>query len=426
VYEASFVYDRAFAHQRLKPRSPEADIARTFLWRAGRWREATTKLGRQRFPEGREDTFSVDRSPLSTLALLEIWAELRFSELVSEFERDPSLVESAVNVRKQGIKGSLANGALGFALLRAGAPLSSSSWPLEDPMSAAAIVWSSDAGMTKGRGGEQVIDALAIAASGFSSLVSGPAPAVKGERRRLSPRLPDPLKPAGAARLLATSTPYGSTAEALRVLGPGEHILAHLSAVDFDLAETGGLPPSGAGNWSVGAAVSPEGSIDHIAALGLLAEWLGAAAFVLRHPDLRLIARSAELWRRTTAGHWAYPSPPRDGESPWGRRPDATTADRIIQLLKTEDPVAASQDQLRLWWGVRDAALEPAERLVRRFPAAIREARASARRSDAPEAAESAAIALQERNVPSAFVPPLAVLISLNRVEGGHHNDRRV
>ena len=90
-----------------------------------------------------------------------------------------------------------------------------------------------------------------------------------------------------------------------------------------------------------------------------------------------------------------------------------------MQLLQTEDPVAASQDQLRLWWGVEhDAAPELAERIVKRFPAAIREARAAARRSDAPEAAESAAMALQKRNVPSAFVPPLAVLISLDRVEG--------
>jgi len=419
IVEASFVYDRALAHQKLEPGSPEADIARTFLWRAGRWREATRELGRQRFLKGGADTFSVDRSPLSTLALLEIWAELRFRQLVSEFERDPLLAESAVNVRARGIKGSLANGALGFALLRAGARLPSSTGSLEDPIGAAETVWRKDTGMTKSRGDQQVVDALAMSATRFASLVSRPAAAEKGDRRRRSPRAPDPLSRAGAARLLATSTPYGSTAEALRLLSPGERVLSHLASVDFDLADKGGLPPSGAGNWSVGAAVSPEGSIHNIAAHGLLAEWLGAAAFVLRHPDLRLIARSAELWRRTTAGDWAYPGPPSDGELSWRRRPDMTTADRIMQLLQSDDPVAASQDQLRLWWAVEhDVALKLAERIVKRFPAAIREARASARGSDAPEAAQSAAIALQERHVPSAFVPPLAVLISLNRVEG--------
>ena len=48
-----------------------------------------------------------------------------------------------------------------------------------------------------------------------------------------------------------------------------------------------------------------------------------------------------------------------------------------------------------------------------------REARAQAAegRGDAREAAECAAVALLGRKVPSAFVPPLAVLISLDRVE---------
>lgn len=421
IVEASFVHDRAFAHQRLEPGSPEADIARTFLWRAGRWREATRELGPHRFLERDEDTLFFDRSPLSALALLEIWAEFRFPQLVSEFERDHSLAKYAADVRTRGIKGSLANGALGFALLRAGTPLSTSSRSLEDPIATAATVWSEDADTTKGRGGQEGLDALALPASRFASLVSEPAPAAKTKRRRRKPRIPDPSSPVGAARLLATSTPYGSTAEALRLLGPDDRVLSHLSNVDFELAETGGMPPSGAGDWSVAPAVSPEGSIDNIAALGLLAEWLGAAAFVLRHPDLRLIAHSAELWRRATAGDWAYPSPPRRGESPWGRRPDVTASDRIMQLLQAQDPVAASQEQLRLWWGTeQDAVLGPADRIGKRFPAAVREARAraSGRRNDAPEAAESAAVALLERNVPSAFVSPLAVLISLDRVEG--------
>lgn len=59
-----------------------------------------------------------------------------------------------------------------------------------------------------------------------------------------------------------------------------------------------------------------------------------------------------------------------------------------------------------------------AERVSRRFPAAIREARAAARRKAPSEPADRAAVALQERNVPAAFVPPLAVLISLHPMEG--------
>jgi AAA ATPase domain len=418
IIEASFVYERAFAHQRLKSGSPEDDIARTFLWRAGRWREATRDLGRHRLRERGVETF-YDRSPLCNLALLEMWAEFRFAQLVTAFEGDPSFAGYAVDVRMRGIKGSLANGALGFALLRAGTSLSSYASSIEDPIAAAATVWRYDANVTRGRDDKQVLDALALPASRFRSLVS-PAPTAKTSGPRRKPRIPDPRRPAGAARLLATSTPYGSTAEAVRHLGQDGRVLSHLSSVDFELAETGAMPPSRAGDWSIAPAVSPEGSIDNIAALGLLAEWLGAAAFVLRHPDLRLIARSAELWRRATAGDWAYPSPPRHGESRWRRRPDATMSERIMQLLKANDPLATSQEQLRLWFGgERDAALEPADRIARRFPAAVREARARASDGgDAREAAESAATALLERKTPSGFIPPLAVLISLDRVKG--------
>ena len=420
IVEASFVHDRAFAHQRLEPGSREADVSRTFLWRAGRWREATRELGPHRFLEGDADTSLFDRTPSSALALLEIWAEFRFPQLVSAFERDPSVARYAADVRTRGIKGALANGALGFALLRAGVSLPSSS-SLEDPIATAAALWSEDADTTQGRGGQEVLDALALPASRFASHVSEPAGAEKAKRPRGEPRIPDPSSPVGAARLLATSTPYGSTAEALRLLGRDERVVSHVAGVDFELAETGGMPPSGAGDWSVAPAVSPEGSIDSIAALGLLAEWLGAAAFVLRHPDLRLIAHSAELWRRATAGDWAYPTPPRQGEPAWGRRPDVTTTDRIMQLVEAQDPVAASREQLRLWSGGEQAAvLGLAGRIAKRFPAAVREAtaRASEQRGLASEGAERAAVALLEQNLPSAFVAPMAVLISLDRVEG--------
>ena len=193
----------------------------------------------------------------------------------------------------------------------------------------------------------------------------------------------------------------------------------HLTSVDFDLAEAGGLPPSGTEVWSVAPATSPDGSIDGLAALGLLAEWLGAAAFALRHPDLRLLARAADRWRRTAAGDWAYPLPHRSAAPPWTRRPDATIQDRVNQLLESADPVAASAAQLRLWWGSsrRDAA-DPAGRIERRLPGAVRAASRAARRDQRTANPMHAAAELQQRTVPSAFVPPMAVLIALDRMEG--------
>jgi len=411
LVEAAFVHDRSFAHQHLDAGSPEADIALTFLWRAGRWTDATRLARQQPFWTRREGgtTSWRDRSPLIALAQLEIWAELRFATLVNAFKADADLAGLAADLRQRGIKGSLANGALGFALLVAGAHRAGSTWNLDDPIEGAATVWSDETGK---HASARVTDALAMPASRFLSLVSPPT-TTKG--RQAAPRVPDQSTPAGAARLLASSTPYSTVAESLRSLDRGQ-ILAHLSAVDFELAEAGGLPPSGAGGWSVTPAVSPEGSIDNIAALGLLAEWLGAGAFVVRNADLRQISRRAERWRRTTAGDWAYPLQA-SRESAWSQRPDVTTADRITLLLHSADPLAASHDQLRLWWAVeRDRDVDVAERIGRRIPAAIRDAtKAAARLEGMLDGAFGAAIALQQRNVPVAFVPALALLITLDR-----------
>ena len=82
VVEAAFVYDRTFAKQDLDRGPPKAGIARTFLWRAGRWRDATKDLRQQRTLEPLDDASFNDRSPLSALADLEMWAEMQFARLV--------------------------------------------------------------------------------------------------------------------------------------------------------------------------------------------------------------------------------------------------------------------------------------------------------------------------------------------------------
>ena len=377
IAEASFVYARALAHQKLEPGSPEADIARTFLWRAGRWREATKEFGRHPFLEGGADTLLP--RPVAVVHARAA-GDLGGAAIPPARQRtraQPQLAESAVDVRARESRVRSPTGhsdSRSFALGRCPAPRGASK--IRSAQQQSSGVATRECG--KSRDGQQVVDALAMTSSRFASLVSGPASAGKGDRRHRSPRLPDPLSPAGAAGLLATSTPYGSMAEALRLLGADRRAVPHSRSVDFDLADKGGLPPSGAGDWSVGPAVSPEGSIDNVAALGLLAEWLGAAAFVLRHPDLRLIARSAERWRRTTAGDWAYPI------AAERRRISLATASRRddrrsnhASSSQTDDPVAA-MGPARASGGPPStiAAPELAGRIARRFPAAIREARA--------------------------------------------------
>src|SRR4029079_14067418 len=43
--EAEYVYQRTFAVGLYDIRSPDADVARTFLWHVGRWQEAKRLLG---------------------------------------------------------------------------------------------------------------------------------------------------------------------------------------------------------------------------------------------------------------------------------------------------------------------------------------------------------------------------------------------
>lgn len=421
VIEAAHVHERSFARVTLDRQSPEAAIVRTFLWRAGRWRAATTVLRGRNAIRRPEDDLR-ERSPLVALALLEMWAEIRFADLVEAFRRDSGLVGFADDLRRRGFKGALGNGALGFALLRSGAAPSRASWSDIDPVAEAEAVWTDRAVQTAVPG----YDRLVSASSRLAARVKPFAGPRVDEPPPQRPILPDASTPAGAARLLAGLTPYGSVAEAIRGADPGR-VLRHLSSVDFDLAETGGLPPSGSANWSIAPAVSPDGSVESVASLGLLAEWLGAAAFVLRHPDLRLVAHSAERWRRTVAGDWEYATSGPDDAPPWRLRPDATIGDRVRQLQAAPDPIAASQEQLRLWWAApaRDAGRMEA-RFERRLGGALAAAHRAGRAggTDAGSAAdpgssvERAAIELLGRAVPSAFVPALAVLVTTPRREG--------
>jgi hypothetical protein len=411
VIEAGYVYDRVFKGRVLDPRSAEAEVVAAFLWRAGRWRAATAGM-QDRRPIGGPDDDLRTRSPVVTLALLEMWAETRFAEIVRAFDGNHTLAVYADDLRTRGFKGALGSGALGFAILDVGASSEKPSWSEVDPIAGAEALW------TSGPSSPRASDALSVGERTIGARVRPEYGPLEGASQPSGSHLPDRTTPQGQARLLATLTPYASTVEALRTL-ESKRLGSHLSGVDFDLSESGGLRPSGTDPWTLAPAVSPDGSVTSLATLGVLAEWLGAAAFVLRHPDLRLLAMSAERWRRTTAGDWAYPSIG-DTRPVWQRRPDATIADRVAQLLEATDAVAASQAQLRLWWGTsRGDAEGLAARIERRLPGALRAARDAATEGDPAKDATRAAAVLLERNLPSAFIPGLAVIIAMDQPHGG-------
>jgi hypothetical protein len=401
IREAQYVYERAFSESPPDPTSPAAAIVRSYLWRAGRWAEALEGFEPHRYFSGQYR----DRSPTTTLAQLEMWAESGFAELTGALTSRAELAEMAMDLRRRGLSGSLANGALGFALLRIDSRKERESWSMADPVESAVTVWSPSTTWQSSDPSPAVLDALGMQSSRFATQLSA-APtttaATKDAPTAAPPRLPDLATPAGAARILASATPYVSVMQSYqadRSLRGDVALPELLGRIDAGLRSAGGMPPSGAGDWRLALSSSAEAGVENIAALGLLAEWMGATAFALRRPDLRLISRSAERWRRTCAGDWAYGSiaPPPS----WSRRPDASTADRIAQLDSRE----ACHAEIEIWGGSSGDPQAIVSKLRARYPAADRKTRGAN--------AEEAAMTMLGHDVPSAFVPAMAVLASM-------------
>jgi len=169
--------------------------------------------------------------------------------------------------------------------------------------------------------------------------------------------------------------------------------MSRRSVLLWSLAALGGLLLAAAP-----VPAQPVDPVEGLAALGLLAEWAGAAAFLLHDADLRVLARSAERWRRTTAGQWSYGRPPRG----WDRPLDVTLAARLAALGAAADPPAAARAELAAWSGDRPVADELGGRLAGALTAA---------RDVVPVGPDAVAGVLLHRRVPAAFVPPAAVLL---------------
>jgi hypothetical protein len=397
--EAEYVYQRTFAVGMYDVRSPDADVARTFLWRAGRWHEAKRLLDeRDVIGIGDDDLF--DLAPMIALARLEMRAEFRFGALVDALGRGGPLVRRALDLASAGASSELGAGALGFALRRAGisAPPRSDQPDVVGDIVAAYSAegrrWSDTGTLRLAQ--SRLANTMQPAGSAESTSSSQPAEPL------------DPASDAAVARLFATLTPYASPAGVLLQLQAKAGVVARLTddlyRVSAGLVRLDRLPPTGANAWHPKVTTETLALFDELVGTGLFAEWAGAAVTAVGDPDLRLVARAAERWRRTAAGAWAYGgSPPRDPQ-PWNRRQDASIVDRVASLDRAPDPRAAAIAQLAAWMGVDDGTAVTA-RLQRRYATSLARATAVSA-TDATVVAEQ----LLRRPVPAAFIPALATL----------------
>lgn len=393
--EGAVVYDSAFAQALFDARSPEADTARAFLWRAGRWTEAS-RLLKERDGLGADDSDLPELAstyPQEAACRLEMRAELQFDRLVASLRTSEPLAGLAAYVVSQGLRSSLCHGALRVALEAVGGYQPASPSQL-DPTAAAAAWWGGDEATAAAPRIEE--------AAGWNRISAR----VGGDQR--------PGSPAARARLLAALTPYADLVTAMTASGQRAPVLAFVERAFHAVDRLGLLAPGGAQWHDLASSASEAGGLNALTDVGLLAEAIGAAAWVVRDADLTLVARSAERWRRTMAGNWSYGSPGA-GRSWWALDLDVSLADRLGTLTSSADPEARSTEELDAWCDPGQGLGSPLELVRRRAPGSVEKAAAA---TDATGAAR----ALLARFVPSAFVPALSVLI---RHEATPHKKRR-
>lgn len=313
------------------------------------------------------------------------------------------MARQGAGVVSRGAKTDMNAGALGFALCAAGVETQSSGRPV-DPVHATAELWSPD------RSDIALNKALSYARDRMARRTPR---AVKPVRRLSILTNPAARAATVAARQLAVHSPYRLCLSLQAQLDQNKRLASHARTTLAGLAQSGLWWNSGIAGVKIGPPGSAQEPIEIWSDLGLVNEWAGAAAFVLGGRDLALIAASAETWRRTTAGQWAYGRAPQNWSgAEFANGFDASLWVRIHELLSTRDPVAKCRRLLTAWLGSGD---ELPNKLRNRLTALLASARsASAHHRRAARALEAARL-LVYAGAPAAFVPALAVLVSFKQ-----------
>ncbi|HEU4758129.1 MAG TPA: ATP-binding protein [Agromyces sp.] len=399
--EGDHLFDRAFARSALDPGSTAADTALTFLWRAGRWTEARLLLDqrggwRQAEPPIDEQ---LTRTRLDTICRLEMGAETAFDAVVEALRHDEALRTSMAKIASESMLASLVGAGLRFALHRAGVPIAPKR-TTGDPVDAAIRLWAPEEAVApRSRDREQPDPPASVVAAGWECIVA--------RAGSIDPATMDPA--AALARSAAVLTPFTDLVDTMSRLRTHAYLSGYAAGTRPRLDALGFLAPSGSEPWHDRVTTGPALALRSLADLGLLAEFVGAAAYLRRDRDLRLVAAAAERWRRTIAGAWAYGT--RARPPGWDRALDVTVADRLAVLLDATDPAALARAHLEAW-APEHAGADEVLRLIReRSPATV----AAATRAAEERGAGAAASLLIRRGLPSAFVPAVAMLVAAAR-----------
>jgi hypothetical protein len=403
--EAGHAYDR-LGQPAVDPVSEDGDTVRTLLWRTGRWSAARRLLReRDRREPGDADLATLARrSPQDAACRLEMRAELALADEVALLRAGADRAALASALVGPGLQASLGAGALRLALLAAGVVHRPAAGE-PDPV-AAAVGWWGRGGGPAGESGASSVGPDVEESAGWHRVAS-----------RVGPGSPVPAGLAGRVRAVTALSPYAELLATMTAGGSRAGLPDLGDSAYGRLDALGLLAPRDEGPWhDVGTAAT--GGVHALADVGLLAEAVGVAAWLLRDGDLGLVARSAERWRRALAGSWAYPGPTDARPAGWTRTVDLSVADRVAALRAADEPAASAARELDAWCDPDLGLGRVLDLLRERAPATVRRAAAAA---DTDEAAR----VLLARQVPSALVPGVVVLLEHSRAPSGRGNHTR-
>jgi len=376
--------------RRFDPHSSLGDAVRTLYWRSGRWAKARDLL-KARDLRQPDDVDAAESHPQFALARAEMRAEF-YPRQIPTFSRTYGFNLRLADVVEASPDRLARQGALSVLLAAARYP-----WPSQgNRRSEFAVYDAFTARWGDGPESQALKEAMTLAT----------------DRSREWVRFRQEGGAIGDGRLLAALTPYSDIALSW---------VSENSNTRTFLERTGELRD---GLLEIGALIAPAQPIEKgrmsnpvsaIAQMGLTAEWAQAGAWLWRNPDLRLIGVAAERWRRTAASDWSYDAPRPHG---WRQSsPDETVVHRIRTLGDARDPTSAALQELEVWCRLRLSGVDFNK------GEAVRLAQAVCKRLtqddwDRAEADKDAqvpevwALVLQRRRVPSAFIPPVAILLA--------------
>ena len=375
-------------------------VAVSYLWLSGRWSAA--RAIHRRLKEADLARAMVDSPHLSGRVLLEMTAEFAFARAVRFLRWDKGRELARISYEGSTRTGTV-GGALDFAFLAT--RLGPEELPRRLDLARSLLA----EGMEPEAGADTADLALSSAESvrrGFDLFYE---PTAAGG--------PDDREPGFQAEALQSLNPYGAPLHAL-VSGDAadDDLVQYLTDLRPNLPRAAALfLPSleGADDLPERLRAGPPDVIAALTAMGLAGDWPSGYALAHRGADLRLVAQSAERWRRTVAGLWSYG---RTRPSGWRGidAADRISAGRLRRLEAARDPVADALAQLQFWLEPPGAPM--AGRAVP--PAALRrlegfEAKAARHLAkDQAVAPEIALAALLKAGAPDVVAVPLAVLMS--------------